>query len=83
MNPVSGAGIFGIAAAVLQIADLGTRRVPVELFGFARKVRRAAEKSDLVSKDIAATGGLRRRGAFSYVCSVRFVGREFTKIFDC
>ena len=54
---MSGAEIFGIAAAVLQIADLGAR-VSVKLFGFARKVRGAAEKIDLISKEIAATGAL-------------------------
>lgn len=54
---MSGIEIFGIGASVLQIADLGTR-VSVKLFGFARKIRGAAEKIDLISKEIAATGAL-------------------------
>lgn len=54
---MSGVEILGIAAAVLQIADLGAK-VSVKLFGFARKVRGAAEKIDMISKEIAATGAL-------------------------
>jgi hypothetical protein len=54
---MSGVEVFGIAASVLQIADLGAK-VSVKLFGFARKVRGAAEKIDFISKEIAATGAL-------------------------
>lgn len=54
---MSGVEIFGIAASALQIADLGAK-VSVKLFGFARKVRGAADKIDLISKEIAATGAL-------------------------
>jgi hypothetical protein len=57
IGTMSGVEIFGIAASVLQIADLGAK-VSVKLFGFARKVRGAAEKIDLISKEIAATGAL-------------------------
>ncbi len=52
-----GVEILGMAASVLQIADLGAR-VSAKLFGFAQKVRGAAEKIDLISKEIAATGAL-------------------------
>jgi hypothetical protein len=54
---MSGIEIVGVAASVLQIADLGAR-VSAKLFGFARKIRGAAEKIDLISKEIAATGAL-------------------------
>jgi hypothetical protein len=54
---MSGVEVLGIATAVLQIADLGGR-VSVRLFGFARQVKGAAEKIDLISKEIAATGAL-------------------------
>jgi hypothetical protein len=57
---MSGVEVLGIAASVLQIADLGAK-VSVKLFGFARKVRGAAEKIDLISKEIAATGALLQR----------------------
>jgi hypothetical protein len=54
---MSGVEVLGIATAVLQIADLGGR-VSVRLFGFARKIKGAAEKIDLISREIAATGAL-------------------------
>lgn len=57
---MSGVEILGIATAVLQNADLGSR-VSVKLFGFARKVKGATEKVDFISKDIAATGALLRQ----------------------
>ncbi len=57
---MSGVEIFGIAVSALQIADLGGK-VSAKLFGFARKVRGAAEKVDLISKEIAATGALLRQ----------------------
>ena len=54
---MSGIEIFALAATIVQIADLGAR-VSVKLFGFARRVRSAAERIDTISKDIAATGAL-------------------------
>ena len=54
---MSGVEILGIAAAVLQIADLGSK-VSVKLFTFARKVKNADKHIDAISKDIASTGAV-------------------------
>ncbi len=54
---MSGVEILGIAASVLQIADLGAR-LSVNLFTFTRKVKNADKHIDLISQDIAGTGAV-------------------------
>ncbi|KAK5049823.1 hypothetical protein LTR84_003941 [Exophiala bonariae] len=54
---MSGIEILGIAAAVLQIADLGGK-LSVKLFTFSRKIKSADKSIKSVSQDIAATGAV-------------------------
>ena len=54
---MSGIEILGIAASVLQIADLGGK-LSVKLFTFARKIKNADRSIDRISQDIAATGAI-------------------------
>ncbi|KAK5102697.1 mitogen-activated protein kinase kinase kinase [Lithohypha guttulata] len=54
---MSGIEILGIAAAVLQIAELGGK-LSVKLFTFSRKVENAHSSISSISKDIAATGAI-------------------------
>lgn len=54
---MSGIEILGIAASVLQIADLGGR-LSVKLFTFSRKIKNAHKSIDSISQDIAATGAI-------------------------
>ena len=54
---MSGIEILGIAASVLQIADLGGR-LSVKVFTFSRKVKNADKNIDDVSRDIAGTGAI-------------------------
>ena len=52
---MSGIEILGIAASVLQIAELGGK-LSVKLFVFSRKIKKADKSIDSISQDIAATG---------------------------
>jgi hypothetical protein len=54
---MSGIEILGIAASVVQIADLGGK-LSVKLFTFSRKIKNADKSIDRVSQDIAATGAI-------------------------
>lgn len=54
---MSGIEILGIAAAVLQIADLGGK-LSVKLFTFSRKIKNADKTINSISQDIAATGAV-------------------------
>lgn len=51
---MSGLEILGIAASVLQIAELGGK-LSVKLFTFGRKIKNADKNIDSISQDIAAT----------------------------
>lgn len=54
---MSGIEILGVAAGVLQIAELGGK-LSVKLFTFSRKVKNAHNSISSISKDIAATGAV-------------------------
>ncbi len=54
---MSGLEILGLAASVIQIADLGAK-LSVKLFTFSRKVKNADKSIDSISQDIAATGAV-------------------------
>jgi len=54
---MSGFEILGIAASVIQIADLGGK-LSVKLFTFSRKIQNAHKSIDSISQDIAATGAV-------------------------
>ena len=56
---MSGIEIVGIAASVIQIADLGAR-LSVRLFVFSKKIRSADKAIEAISQDIAATGAVLR-----------------------
>lgn len=54
---MSGIEILGVAASVLQIAELGGK-LSVKLFTFSRKIKNADKCISSISKDIAATGAV-------------------------
>lgn len=54
---MSGIEILGVAASVIQIADLGAR-LSVKLFTFSRKIKSADKSIDSISQEIAATGAV-------------------------
>lgn len=54
---MSGVEILGIAAGVLQIAELGGR-LSVKLYTFGRKIKNADKNIDSLSQEIAATGAV-------------------------
>lgn len=54
---MSGVEILGIAAGVLQIAELGGR-LSVKLYTFGRKIKNADKNIDSISQEIAATGAV-------------------------
>jgi hypothetical protein len=54
---MSGLEILGIAASVIQIAELGGK-LSVKLFTFTRKIKNADKSIDSISQDIAATGAV-------------------------
>ena len=54
---MSGVEILGVAAGVLQIAELGGK-LSVKLFTFTRKIKNADKQIDSISQDIAATGAV-------------------------
>lgn len=54
---MSGVEIIGLAASVLQIAEIGGK-LSVKLFTFTRKVKNANKSIDALSQDIAATGAV-------------------------
>lgn len=54
---MSGLEILGIAASVVQIADLGAR-LSVQLIGFSRKVKEANKNIEAISQEIAVTGAV-------------------------
>jgi hypothetical protein len=55
-----GIEILGIAASVIQIADLGGK-LSVKLFTFSRKIKNAHKSIDSISQDITATGAILQR----------------------
>ncbi|KAK5944618.1 hypothetical protein PMZ80_003901 [Knufia obscura] len=54
---MSGIEIIGLAASVVQIAEVGGK-LSVKLFTFTRKVKNANKSIDALSQDIAATGAV-------------------------
>jgi hypothetical protein len=54
---MSGIEILGVAAGVLQIAELGGK-LSVKLFTFTRKIKNADKHIDSISQDIAYTGAV-------------------------
>ena len=50
-------GLVGLAASVLQMADLGWR-VSYKLYAFSKKVHEAGKSIELISQDISATGAV-------------------------
>lgn len=54
---MSGLEIIGIAASVIQLADLGAR-LSVQLIGFSRKVKEAHKNIEAISQEIAVTGAV-------------------------
>lgn len=54
---MSGIEIIGLAASVIQIAEVGGK-LSVKLFTFTRKVKNANKSIDALSQDIAATGAV-------------------------
>ena len=52
-----GIELLGIAASVLQVADLGAK-LSVKLFAFSHKIKNANKSIETTSKDIAATGAV-------------------------
>lgn len=54
---MSGVELVGIAAGVVQIAQLGGE-LPVKLFTFTRKIKNADKSIDSISQEIAATGAV-------------------------
>lgn len=57
---MSGLEIVGIAASVLQLADLGGR-LSVKLFTFSRKTKNAEESIPTISAEIAQTSSILQR----------------------
>ncbi|KAJ9610715.1 hypothetical protein H2200_005492 [Cladophialophora chaetospira] len=56
---MSGVEIVGLAASVLQIADLGWK-TSYKLYAFSKKIHNAGKTIELVSQDISATGAVLR-----------------------
>ena len=54
---MSGIELVGLAASVLQIADLGWKS-SYKLYAFSKKIHDAGRSIELVSQDIAATGAI-------------------------
>lgn len=54
---MSGLEIIGLAASVIQIADIGSR-LSVKVFTFTRKVKNANKSIEALSQDIASTGAV-------------------------
>lgn len=54
---MSGIEILGLAASVLQIAELGAK-LSVSIFTFTRKVKNANKTIDALSQEIAVTGAV-------------------------
>lgn len=54
---MSGVEILGLAASVIQIAELGAK-LSVSLFTFTRKVKNANKTIDALSQEIAVTGAV-------------------------
>lgn len=57
---MSGIEIVGIAASVLQIADLGAR-LSVRLFVFSRQIKNADKSIESISQEVAVTGAILRQ----------------------
>jgi len=86
---MSGIEILGIAASVLQIADLGAK-LSVKLFTFSRKVKNADKTINSISQDIAATGAVLQQLASvlkkdekSRVCSDQAIQTAKGLVDDC
>lgn len=56
---MSGVGIVGIAASIIQIADLGTK-LSVKLFSFYRQIQNADKAIQHLSSDVALTCAILR-----------------------
>lgn len=54
---MSGLEILGLAASVIQIAELGGK-LSVQLFTFTRKVKNANKSIDALSQELASTGAV-------------------------
>lgn len=54
---MSGLEILGLAASVIQIAELGGK-LSVQLFTFTRKVKEANKSIDALSQELASTGAV-------------------------
>lgn len=86
---MSGIEILGIAASVLQIADLGGK-LSVRLFTFSRKIKNADKNIETISRDIAVTGAvlqelgseLEKDGQLGF-CSKKAVETAEKLITDC
>lgn len=74
---MSGAEIIGLAASVIQIAELGGK-LSVKIFTFARKVKNANKTIDALSQEIAVTGAVLQQlgGTLSDNKSVKVCSQE-------
>lgn len=57
---MSGVEIFGIAAGVVQVADVAAK-LSVKVYSFARKVKRARQAIEALAKDITGTGAVMKQ----------------------
>lgn len=85
---MSGIEIIGLAASVIQIAEVGGK-LSVKLFTFTRKVKTANKSIDALSQDIAATGAVLKqlgetlsKDASLKVCSQEAVNTAKTLVED-
>jgi hypothetical protein len=86
---MSGLEIVGIAASVLQLADLGGR-LSVKLFTFSRKIKHADKNIASMSAEIAQTGSILQHLGSELqkddqlqVCSVEAVATAKGLVTDC
>ena len=59
---MSGVELVGLAASILQIADLGWK-LSYKLYAFSRKIHEAGKNIELISQDISATGAVLKQFA--------------------
>lgn len=86
---MSGIEIVGIAASVLQLADLGGR-LSVALFTFSRKIKNADKSIASISAEIAQTGSILQqlgnelqKDSQLRICSVDAVAMAKALVNDC
>lgn len=86
---MSGAEILGVAASVLQIADLAAR-LSVNLFTFTCKVKNADKSIKSISQDIAGTGAVLqllghelKKDESLRLCSSQATSQARTLVDDC